>query len=80
MELVERTMSYLAKVADESVPNEDVIAARGRLRDYMLGLGNTPDQAEYWIGYSEAVSDDEFLFDVLITDAAIAVMQGWIVK
>jgi len=80
MELVNRTMSYLAKLADDSVPSEKVIAARLELRDYMLGLGNTPDQAEYWIGYSEAVSEDEFLFDLLITDAAISIMQGWIVK
>lgn len=79
-DLVSETMAYLAILADKTASTERVRACRARLRGYMIDTGNTPEQADYWIEYSVAVSEDEFLLEALETDAAIGVIAGWIVS
>ena len=60
---------------------ESLATARDRLIEYLVSVGNTPEQVDYWMGYSVVMKafEEETIESVMKTEVIIARMQGQIV-
>ena len=66
------TLAYL-----ESDSSSEILGHKRELEEYLRQAGNSEEQVKYWMGF--CLEEDEDLRSAVVTDVALAALQGYLV-